>query len=60
MSSERSQMYNSFRGRSKSKFMYGTKDNANITENNFFRWTDKNMYRTSYHDMSARVSLTFS
>lgn len=27
-----------------------------FTENEFFQWSDKNFYRTSYTDMSSKVS----
>ena len=32
------------------------KANKAINENTFFSWTSKNFYRTSYNDMSSRVS----
>ena len=27
-----------------------------FTENEFFQWSDKNFYRTSYTDMSSKVN----
>jgi hypothetical protein len=57
MSSDRSHIYNSFRGRSKSKFLCGKKPKNSMADEKFFAWTQHNMYRTSYHDMSKRVSI---
>lgn len=57
MSCDKSQMYNSFRGTSKDKFSFNQhRKSGSITENNFFKWTSGHMYRTSYNDMSNKVS----
>ena len=41
----------------KNKFsIENPKKNTEIFENNFFRWTSGNFYRTSYNDMGSRVS----
>lgn len=58
MSTERNQMYNSFRGTTKDKFTFNThRKSGSITEGNFFKWTSGHMYRTSYNDMSKKVSI---
>ncbi len=57
MSNDKSQMYNSFRGATKDKFSFAThRKSGSIAEDNFFKWTSGNMYRTSYNDMSNKVS----
>ena len=44
-------------GNTKNKFSFTNHRNSNtITEDTFFKWTSGNMCRTSYHDMSKKVS----
>ena len=55
--SDKSQFYNSFLGETKNKFDQTRHRKTNsITEASFFQWTSGHMYRTSYHDMSKKVS----
>ena len=58
MSVSRSQFYNSFTGKDKTKFSFGShrKTQTTINEADFFKWTNGNMYRTSYNDMAKKVS----
>ena len=35
------------------------KQGQQFGENEFFSWTNNNFYRTSYNDMSSKVSLLF-
>ena len=57
MSVNRSSFYNSFRGEVKNKFDFSShRKSSTITENEFFKWTSGNMYRTSYNDMANKVS----
>lgn len=57
MSVDKSQLYNSFRGTSKDKFSFTQhRKSSSIGESGFFKWTSGHMYRTSYNDMSKRVS----
>jgi hypothetical protein len=58
MSTSRSTFYNSFLGETKNKFNNSNRRSDSIAEPTFFAWTSKNMYRTSYNDMSKRVSIT--
>ena len=58
MSTSRSTSYNSFLGETKNKFNNSNRRSDSIAEPTFFAWTSKNMYRTSYNDMSKRVSIT--
>jgi hypothetical protein len=45
----------------KNKFEFtNPRKNLSIVEDNFFRWTNDHMYRTSTHDMSDKVSLFLS
>jgi len=40
----------------KNKFnIENPKKTSDIFENNFFRWTSGNFYRTSYNDMGSKV-----
>jgi hypothetical protein len=55
MSVERSSFYNSFGGKTTNKFETGQRKSSQIAEHNFFKWTNNNMYRTSYNDMSKKV-----
>jgi hypothetical protein len=57
MSTSRSTFYNSFLGETKNKFSHDNHRKDSIAEPTFFAWTSKNMYRTSYNDMSKRVSI---
>ena len=57
MSTNRSTFYNSFLGETKNKFNNSNCRTESIVEPTFFEWTSKNMYRTSYNDMSKRVSI---
>ena len=55
--SDKSQFYNSFLGETKNKFDQARhRKTSSITEQSFFQWTSGHMYRTSYHDMSKKVS----
>ena len=57
MSVDRASYYNSFRGSHTNKFEFRSPKNkkeTNIAEYNFFKWTNNNMYRTSYNDMAKR------
>ena len=55
----KSQLYNSLGGKTKTKFDFSNHKKAqSIGESNFFKWTSGNMYRTSYNDMSNKVSYT--
>lgn len=54
MSAERSSFYNSYLGVSKNKFSYTNEKSKPIGEQDFFKWTSNNMYRTSYHDMAKK------
>jgi hypothetical protein len=41
----------------KNKFEFSNpRKNLHIVEDNFFRWSNDHMYRTSTHDMSDKVS----
>jgi len=41
----------------KNKFQIeNPKKSQDIFENNFFRWTSGNFYRTSYNDMGSKVN----
>jgi hypothetical protein len=45
---------------SKSKFNISSPDrNTAFAPDQFILWTDRNMYRTSYNDMSVKVSTFF-
>jgi len=56
MSTERSTFYNSLLGQSKNKFSFANhRESKSIGEQDLFKWTSNNMYRTSYHDMSKKV-----
>ena len=58
MSVERSSFYNSFGGKTQNKFTFNSHRKSNsIAETNFFKWTNNNMYRTSYNDMKNKVSI---
>ena len=58
-SDNKSQLYNSLGGKTKTKFDFSNHKKAqSIGQDNFFKWTSGNMYRTSYNDMSNKVSLT--
>jgi hypothetical protein len=57
MSAERSSFYNSYLGVSKNKFSYTNEKSKPIGEQDFFKWTSNNMYRTSYHDMAKKVNI---
>ena len=60
MSVERSSFYNSFGGKTRDKFTFGShKKSSSICEPTFFKWTNNNMYRTSYNDMSKTVSIGY-
>ena len=60
MSVERSSFYNSFGGKTRDKFTFGShKKSSSICEPTFFKWTNNNMYRTSYNDMSKKVSYSY-
>lgn len=49
--------YNSIGGKTNNKFDHMKHRRATtITDSNFFNWTSDHMYRTSYNDMSNRVS----
>lgn len=51
--------YNSFGGETKSKFNFGShRKSSTITEDQLFKWTSGNMYRTSYNEMANTVSKT--
>ena len=54
---ENASFYNTFRSTSNNKFDHSKhKRSTTISEGNFFNWTSDHMYRTSYNDMSKRVS----
>ena len=58
MSVERSSFYNSFGGKTQNKFVFNShRRKSSIAEPSFFKWTNNNMYRTSYNDMSKKVSI---
>ena len=45
-------------GLTKNKFEHtNPRKNLQIVEDNFFKWTNDHMYRTSTHDMSEKVSV---
>jgi hypothetical protein len=44
-------------GEPKNKFNNSNRRTEPIFEPTFFAWTSNNMYRTSYDDMSKRVSI---
>jgi len=57
MSTDRSTFYNSLLGQSKNKFSFSNhRESKTLGESDLFKWTTNNMYRTSYHDMSKKVS----
>jgi hypothetical protein len=44
----------------KNKFEFtNPRKNLHIVEDNFFRWSNDHMYRTSTHDMSQKVRFFF-
>lgn len=44
----------------KNKFTIDNPKKANpIGEQQFFRWTNKNFYRTSYNDMRVKVDILY-
>ena len=45
-------------GLTKNKFEFtNPRKNLQIVEDNFFKWSNDHMYRTSTHDMSDKVSV---
>lgn len=53
-------MHNSRFLESKTKFnFHNHRNNSTVSENSFAQWSNNNFYRTSYTDMSFKVSLFY-